>query len=78
MGGFKEKTRGTFFPGNQEKLNKIINIDDHLSDEDDSALDRYEVNMDQGQFSKKRYKRVYDSKYKFPSASKLKQAIANG
>ncbi len=47
-----------------------MNIDD--SDSDSEALDDYQVNMDEGEDQNKRkYKRMYDSKYKIPSANKL-------
>jgi len=34
-------------------------------------LRKFDVNMDQGEANRKRYKRIYDSKYKIPAASKL-------
>lgn len=47
-----------------------MNIDD--SDGDNEALGGYVVNMDQGENGKKKkYKRLYDSKYKIPTAKKL-------
>lgn len=50
-----------------------LNIDDHDSDDENAIdLDKYEVNMDLGETGhKKRYKRLYDSKYKIPLAKKF-------
>ncbi len=60
--------RHTFFPGS--KLQDAINIDDHDSDDDDIDFEKYEVNLNTGD-NKKKYKRVYDSKYKIPMSKKL-------
>jgi hypothetical protein len=64
-GGFQRKA--TLFP--REERTEAINIDESDGSEDD--LDQYEVNMDQGANGKKKqYKRIYDSKYKFPTEKK--------
>lgn len=47
-----------------EKIDSALDIDNHDSDDSDLDLDKYEVNMDTGH--KKKYKRIYDSKYKIP------------
>jgi hypothetical protein len=46
-----------------------LNIDDESDGEID--YDKYEVNVD-SESKKKKYKRVYDSKYKLPLAKKLR------
>lgn len=53
--------RATFFPMH-EKIDSALDIDQHDSDDSELDLDKFEVNMDTG--NKKKYKRVYDSKYK--------------
>ena len=61
ISGFSQLQRkNTLFP--REERTEAINIDESESDED---LDQYEVNMEQSG-RKKKYKRIYDSKYKFP------------
>ena len=40
------------------------------SDNDSDEFDDLEVNMDTGENKKKRYKRIYDSKYKIPALKK--------
>jgi hypothetical protein len=40
------------------------------SDDDSDDLEEYEVNMDSGDNKKKKYKRMYDSKYKIPTIKK--------
>ena len=64
-GGIKRKT--TLFP--REERAEALNIDE--SDGSEDELDQYEVNMDVGSSGKKKkYKRIYDSKYKFKDEKK--------
>ena len=44
---------------------------ENLESDEEDDLDKFEVNMDQGDNKKERYKRIYDSKYKIPLAKKL-------
>lgn len=54
----------------EEKIQAAINIDEHDSDDSDFDFEKYDVNMDLGEQKKKKYKRIYDSKYKIPSGKK--------
>ena len=74
QGGMFGQDRQTFFDVG-DKINDIINIDEHDSDDGEIDFDKYNVNMDTGD-SKRKYKRLYDSKYKYPPEKKL-QHIAN-
>jgi hypothetical protein len=40
------------------------------SEDDSDEFDELEVNMDTGENKKKKYKRMYDSKYKIPAIKK--------
>lgn len=62
--------RTTMFPI-ENNIEKAINIDENDSDEDSIDFDKYEVNMDMGDNQKRKYKRIYDSKYKIPIGKKI-------
>jgi hypothetical protein len=55
----------TYFRGENDEA---MDIDG--SDDDSDEFEDYEVNMDTGDNKKKKYKRMYDSKYKIPAAKR--------
>lgn len=54
----------------KNKLDVALNLYQDITEGDDADLDRFEVNMDLGEFKKKTYRRIYDSKYKIPMSKK--------
>ncbi len=59
--------KNTLFP--REERTDALNIDES-DDSDEEDLEQYQVNTEQSG-RKKKYKRIYDSKYKFPVEKKL-------
>jgi hypothetical protein len=55
----------TYFKGEDDEA---MDIDG--SDDDSDEFEDIEVNMDTGDNKKKKYKRMYDSKYKIPTVKK--------
>lgn len=68
VGGSPFQRKHTYFRGDDDHA---MDIDG--SDDDSDEFDELEVNMDTGEHKKKKYKRMYDSKYKFPVMKKTVQ-----